>query len=44
MHVLVRAGDTWEETIVAEADVYRTILLPGLEVSPGELLGPAAAQ
>ena len=44
MHVLIRAGDTWEETIVAEADVYRTILLPGLEVSPGELLGPAAVQ
>lgn len=44
MHVLVRAGDVWEESIVAEADVYRTELLPGLEVRPSELLGHAAAQ
>ena len=43
MHALVRAGDTWEETIVAEADVYHTNLLPGLEVRPGELLGPAGS-
>jgi Uma2 family endonuclease len=44
MHVLLRAGDVWEETIVPEAGVYRTTLLPGLEVSPAELLGPAAVQ
>jgi Uma2 family endonuclease len=44
MHVLVRAGDVWEEAVVAEADVYRTNLLPGLEVRPAELLGAAAAQ
>jgi Uma2 family endonuclease len=43
MHALVRAGDVWEETIVGESDVYRTVLLPGLEVRPGELLGPDAS-
>ncbi len=42
LHVLARAGDTWEETIVPESGVYRTIFLPGLEVRPAELLGPAA--
>jgi Uma2 family endonuclease len=41
MHALVRQGDTWEETIVPERGLYRTIFLPGLEVRPGELLGPA---
>jgi Uma2 family endonuclease len=44
MHVLVRAGDVWEEAIVAAAEVYRTNLLPGLEVRPAELLGAGAAQ
>jgi Uma2 family endonuclease len=44
MHVLVRAGDVWEEAVVAEAEAYRTNLLPGLEVRPAELLGAAAAQ
>lgn len=39
MHVLLRAGDVWEETIVPEDGVYRTTLLPGLEVRPAELLG-----
>ena len=42
LHVLARAGDTWEETIVPESGVYQTIFLPGLEVRPAELLGPAA--
>jgi Uma2 family endonuclease len=42
MHALVRAGDTWEETIVPANGAYRTILLPGLVVRPGQLLGPAA--
>ncbi len=42
MHALVRAGDTWEETIVPANGVYRTVLLPGLVVRPGQLLGPAA--
>jgi len=42
LHVLTRAGDTWEETIIPESGVYRTIFLPGLEVRPAELLGPAA--
>ena len=40
-HALVRQGDTWEEIIVPANGVYRTILPPGLEVRPGELLGPA---
>ncbi len=42
MHALVRAGDTWEETIVPANGVYRTFLLPGLVVRPGQLLCPAA--
>jgi Uma2 family endonuclease len=37
---LSRAGDVWEETTVAPGAVYRTHLLPGLEVRPEELLGP----
>jgi Uma2 family endonuclease len=44
MLVLLRAGDVWEETIVPAAAVYRTTLLPGLEVRPAELLGPAAVR
>ncbi len=43
MHALVRAGDVWEETIVAEGGVYRTNLLPGLVVRPGELFGNDAS-
>ena len=43
MHVLVRAGDVWEESIVAEDGVYRTNLLPGLEVRPGDLLANDAS-
>jgi Uma2 family endonuclease len=43
LHVLAREGDTWEETIIPESGVYRTIFLPGLEVRPGELLGPVLA-
>jgi Uma2 family endonuclease len=42
MHALVRVGDTWEETIVPANGAYRTVLLPGLVVRPGQLLGPAA--
>jgi len=34
-----RAGDTWQEVIVPAGEVYRTHLLPGLEVRPAELLG-----
>jgi Uma2 family endonuclease len=41
MHALVREGDTWAEIIVPARGVFRTILLPGLEVRPGELLGRA---
>jgi Uma2 family endonuclease len=41
MHVFLRAGDTWEEIVVPATGVYRTHHLPGLEVRPAELLGPA---
>jgi len=41
MHVLVRMGDAWQERIVPERGIYRTILLPGLEIRPADLLGPA---
>src|SRR3954447_1327528 len=40
--VLQRAGDVWEEVVVAPGTVYRTRFLPGLEVRPEELLGPEA--
>jgi Uma2 family endonuclease len=39
--VLQRAGDVWEETVILPGNVYHTRLLPGLEVRPEELLGPA---
>ena len=39
MLVLQRAGDTWLEVPVPAGAVYRTHLLPGLEVRPAELLG-----
>jgi hypothetical protein len=38
MHVMLRAGDMWEETTVPESDVHATTLLAGLEVAPAELL------
>lgn len=41
LHVLSRAGDVWEEVVVPAGAVHRTYLLPGLEVRPEELLGPA---
>jgi Uma2 family endonuclease len=41
MTVLVRAGDTWEDSVVAPGSVYRTHILPGLEVRPDELFGRA---
>jgi Uma2 family endonuclease len=40
MRVLKRAGDVWDEVNVGADQTYRTHLLPGLEVRPGELLGP----
>ncbi len=40
--VLRRAGDVWEEVVVKTSETYRTHLLPGLEVHPGELLGLTA--
>jgi Uma2 family endonuclease len=39
--VLQRFGDVWHEVIVPAGNVYRPGLLPGLEVRPEELLGPA---
>jgi Uma2 family endonuclease len=42
LHVFVREGDTWDLTILPETAVYRTSLLPGLEVHPNLLLGSAA--
>jgi Uma2 family endonuclease len=39
--VLQRAGDIWEEAVVLPGTVYHTLFLPGLEVRPEELLGPA---
>jgi Uma2 family endonuclease len=41
LHVLQRAGDVWEEVIVLPGAVYHTHLLPGLDLRPEELLGPA---
>ena len=42
LHVFIREGDTWDLTILPETAVYRTSLLPGLEVHPNLLLGSAA--
>ncbi|CAN5912416.1 hypothetical protein BH23PLA1_BH23PLA1_44520 [soil metagenome] len=39
--VLQREGDTWAEVQVPIDGTYRTHLLPGLEVRPAQLLGPA---
>jgi Uma2 family endonuclease len=41
--VLRRAGNFWQEFLVKEDATYRTLLLPGLEVRPEELFGPAEA-
>ncbi len=38
---LQRFGDVWNEVIVQTGTVYRPSLLPGVEVRPEELLGPA---
>ncbi len=38
--VLSRAADTWLEQELGEDAVYRTRLLPGLEVSVADVLGP----
>jgi Uma2 family endonuclease len=39
-----RLGDIWQDSLVPADAVYRTHLLPGLEVRPGEFLGPAEAE
>jgi Uma2 family endonuclease len=39
--VLKRDGGEWDEIVVPPGAVYHTELLPGLEVRPEELLGPA---
>jgi Uma2 family endonuclease len=41
MLVHLRAGDTWEEVTIPADGVHRPHLLPGLEVRPADLLGPA---
>jgi Uma2 family endonuclease len=41
MLVLRRAGDAWDGVLVPPGATYRTHLLPGLEVRPDDLLGPA---
>jgi Uma2 family endonuclease len=41
LHVHRRANDAWVITVLADTAIYQTPLLPGLEVHPGELLGPA---
>jgi Uma2 family endonuclease len=38
--VLVNLGDSWQQTLFGDDGIYRTELLPGLEVKVGELLGP----
>ena len=42
--VLSRAADTWIEQELSDDAVYRTHLLPGLEVAVGEILGPPAEE
>ena len=39
MLVHLREGDTWHREIVPAGKTYKTTLLPGLVVKPGELLG-----
>lgn len=39
-----RVGDTWEKQPIAAGKAYRTPLLPGLVVRPGELLGPGGGR
>ena len=39
MLALRRAGDTWDELMVAAGQTYRTHLLPGLDVRPADLFG-----
>ncbi len=41
MRVHSRAGDTWEIKTVRANAIHRTHLLPGLEVRPADLIGPA---
>jgi Uma2 family endonuclease len=36
-----RAGDTWEISTVRGNALHRTHLLPGLEIRPADLIGPA---
>ncbi len=40
LHALRRAGDVWDEKTVTADEVYRTTLLPGLEVRPGRPARP----
>lgn len=38
--VLQRVFDVWSDQVIPDDGVHRPYLLPGLEVRPGELLGP----
>ena len=38
--ILNRAGDVWAENPLTSRSVYRTELLPGLELRPAAILGP----
>jgi len=41
IRVHLRAGDTWVEADIPAGAIHRTRLLPGLEVRPADLIGPA---
>ena len=41
-HVHQRINDAWVVTILGDDATYQTPLLPGLDVHPGDLLGPAS--
>ena len=42
LHVHQRVNDAWVVTILGDDATYQTPLLPGLDVHPGDLLGPAS--
>lgn len=41
---LPRAGDVWQEATIQGDEVDRAWLLPGLEVRPADLFGPAGVE
>lgn len=42
LHVFDRFGDTWEEKVFTGKKLYRTRLLPGLDIRADALFGPRA--